>query len=122
MSRILWLVALLVLAVTGWGAIAWLMIQTSPTQPLARLALVAALGVGVFAVVGLVAYLAGPWFRRGSGQLDRYRLSRQQGTLWAGFMAALLLLRLSGEMSAITLFVVLVSFLYLQFAGLGGRA
>lgn len=119
MSRFLWLIRLLAANLLGWGALAWLLGQASPQDARARLAFVLALGLVVYGLVGLLARGLGHAIPRLVGGLPLGSFGDRQGAIWAGLVTAFVLLRLSGELSAITTVAALGVFAYAQWVWLG---
>jgi hypothetical protein len=122
MSRYLWFLFLIGLNLAGWGAALWLVEHTQPTQSAARLAFVAAVTLGIFAFVSLVAHFASALLNKHLDHQQHRATGQRQGLLWAGLLATIVLLRFSGELSALTMFIVLAFFIYFQFVRLGESA
>lgn len=99
-----------VCVVAGWGGLTWLVTATSPQVPSARLAFVFTLAIGAYATAALLTYAACLLLWPAAPRLAIRTFSRRQGILWAGLLATLALLRLSGEMSALTVAVAFAAF------------
>lgn len=122
MSRFLWLIRLLAANALGWGALAWLLGQASPQDARARLTFVLALALIAYGLAGLLAWAVGRAVPTLACGLPVSSFGERQGVLWSGLVAAFVLLRLSGELSAITTFAALGAFAYAQWVWLGRPA
>jgi hypothetical protein len=121
MLRQLSLFILAGLSLAGWSAVAWLIANTNPETPLARLAFVGALAVGLYGSAATLAYALTFLLWPMAGDAERRRFGRRQGLLWAALLVSFVLLRLSGELSAATASVAAALFVYGQYCRLGHR-
>ncbi|MHB1134928.1 MAG: hypothetical protein ACYC4L_21365 [Chloroflexota bacterium] len=117
--RFLGLMRLFLASVLGGGLLLWLLLAGDPQDPRARLLFVLALAAVVYGLVGLSAAALARAYPVAAGGLASASFGERQGALWAGLVAAFVLLRFSGELSAVTTFAALAAFAGAQWAWLG---
>jgi len=118
-ARYLWLPRLVATGLAGWGGLAWLVTRVGPQDPRAKLFFVLALAAGLYATACLIAYGITFVLWPAAPRRALRAFGERQGLLWSGFLATLVLLRLSGELSAVTAAVAAAFFLAAQYSCFG---
>ncbi len=114
MSGYLWALRIVACALVGAGALVWLVTQASPREAWARLAFVAALATATYGLVALLANGLGLLLWPAAARPASRAFGARQGLLWAGLLATLALLRLSGELSTATALIAVAAFAFVQ--------